>query len=338
MTSAPIFIDTDIGVDDAAAIAWLLRAGRVIGFSTVFGNSTVEHSTRNLLTLLETAGSAVPVTVGAAAPLVGDRPRVSVLLHGADGFWGAQGDYQLSDLPHDAPAAIAAAARANRDLILVALGPLTNIALAAQRFPQDMAGIRLVALGGAWRGGNTTPVAEFNTFADPHALEQVLASQMRVELVTLDAFDQVVVEPQVFLAALSAGGGQVGALLARILAPYFEALREFDTFVPSLPDVAAAIYALRPDLGRAEPAMVRVITDDNYAYGQTIIGLAAFEKLRLVASSAELNHLLDQIEANGWDMAEAIGNLLAREPDNALVIRAVDGPGMAALLSETLCD
>jgi inosine-uridine nucleoside N-ribohydrolase len=337
MTSAPIFIDTDIGVDDAAAIAWLLRAGRVLGFSTVFGNSTVEHSTRNLLTLLEVAGVDAPVTIGAAAPLVGDRPRVSVLLHGADGFWGAQRDYELSDLPHDAPAAIAAAARANRDLILVALGPLTNVALAAQRFPQDMAGIRVVVLGGAWRGGNTTPVAEFNIFADPHALEQVLASHMRVELVTLDAFDQVVVEPASFLAALDTRGGQVGALLARILAPYFDALREFDAFVPSLPDVAAAIYALRPDLGQAEPAMVRVITDDNYAYGQTIIGLASFEKLRLVASSAELNKLLDDAQAHGWDVAETVGNLLAREPDNALVVRTVDGPGMAALLTETLC-
>ncbi|HWQ12054.1 MAG TPA: nucleoside hydrolase, partial [Roseiflexaceae bacterium] len=152
-----LFVDTDAGVDDAVAIAWLLRAARVVGFSTVFGNSTVEDATRNLLTLLEAAGQRVPVAVGAAGPLAGERPRTATLIHGPDGFWGAQRRYDLCDLPHDAPAAIAAAARAHPGLTLVALGPLTNVALAAQRFPQELAGRRLVALGGAWRGGNTTP-------------------------------------------------------------------------------------------------------------------------------------------------------------------------------------
>jgi inosine-uridine nucleoside N-ribohydrolase len=338
MMSAPIFVDTDTGVDDAAAIAWLLRAARVVGFSTVFGNSTVEDATRNLLTLLDAAGRRAPVAVGAAAPLVGPRPRTGALVHGPDGFWGAQGSYDLSALPHDGPAAIAAAARAHRDLVLVALGPLTNVALAAQRFPRDMAGVRLVALGGAWRGGNTTPVAEFNAFADPHALERVLASGMRVELITMDAFDRVVVDPAPFLAALVERGGAVGALLARVLGPYFESLHEFDTAVPSLPDVAAAIHALHPEPGAAVPALVRVITAPGYAYGQTIIGATPADRLRLVVSDEELNALADEALASGRDLAAAIRDLHTREPDNALVVRDADGGRMVELLLATLCE
>ncbi|HWQ11926.1 MAG TPA: nucleoside hydrolase, partial [Roseiflexaceae bacterium] len=181
------------------------------------------------------------------------------------------------------------------------------------------------------------PVAEFNVFADPHALERVLAAGMRVELILLDAFDRVVVDPPVFLAALAGRGGAVGALLARILRPYFASLAEFDTGIPSLPDVAAAVYALYPELGAAVPALVRVITQRGYAYGQTIIGATPSDRLRLVVGDEELNALADEALASGRDLAAAIRELQARAPDNALVVHDVDGARMAEVLMELLC-
>ncbi|MEN9936291.1 MAG: hypothetical protein RLZZ387_2870 [Chloroflexota bacterium] len=334
MTTAPVFVDTDVGVDDAVAIAWLLRAAKVIGFTTVFGNSSVEDATSNLLTLLHAAGFChLPVAVGAAAPLVGARPRITTLIHGVDGFWGAQGSYDLVRLPHDAPSAIAAAARTYPAMTLVALGPLTNVALAVERFPADLAGVRVVALGGAWRGGNMTPVAEFNIYADPHALERVLAAGLRLELVTLDAFDRVVVDPEPFAQALAERCGPAGELLASMLPPYFGAVASLDG-VPSLPDVAAVVYALNPDLGTASPALVRVVTERCYAYGQTIFGFAPAERLRLVASDEELNALVEA--AGGLDLEAAVREIEQGARDNALVVCDVDGAAMAELLCTVL--
>lgn len=337
MSAAPIFVDTDAGADDAVAIAWLLRAARVVGFTTVFGNSTVENATRNLLTLLRAAAHDLPVTIGAAEPLASRRPRTGELVHGRDGFWGAQGSFDLAGLAADAPAAIAEAARAHPDLVILALGPLTNVALAARRFPAVMAGVRLVALGGARRGGNTTPVAEYNVYCDPQALDEVLGSGMRVELVTLDAFDKVVVDPEPFAAALESRGGAAGMLLARVLRPYFASLEDFDTAVPSLPDVAAAVYALHPELATAHGALVRVITDASYAFGQTVIGVHPADRLRLTVDDAELDATIDAGLAAGQGLADIILEIQRREPDNALVIDDVDGARMAALLEATLC-
>src|SRR3954452_24576216 len=89
-----IFVDTDIGVDDGVAISWLLRnpAAKVIGCTTVAGNTTVENATHNLLTLLEVADCQVPVTMGASAPLEVPAyyPGISALVHGPSGLWFEQ--------------------------------------------------------------------------------------------------------------------------------------------------------------------------------------------------------------------------------------------------------
>jgi inosine-uridine nucleoside N-ribohydrolase len=333
------WIDTDTGVDDAAAIAWLLRnsMAHVLGFTTVFGNSSVTNATANLLTLLDAAAVRLPITIGAAEPLAGSAPRGGELVHGLDGFWGAQGRYNLANLPDDAAGALLEAARANPGLTILALGPLTNLALAAEREPQAMHTARIVAIGGAWRGGNTTPVAEFNIFCDPLALERLLAAGMRVELVTLDAFDRVVVEPEPFLAALGERGGRVGALLACVLGPYFQALTALDAGPMSLPDVAAPIYALHPELGRPVSAVVRVITQPGYAFGQTIIGANPSDRVRLTLSVSEINELFDTAWASGRNYGQLIHEALARTHDNALVIADVDGERMAELLLTGLC-
>ena len=202
----PLFVDTDMGVDDAVAVAWLLaqQSARIVGFSTVFGNATVEHVTANLLTLLDAAGCQIPITMGAAAPLVFPPYWAGALVHGPDGFWGAQEPHDLRGLPHDAPAALAAAARTTPGLTILALGPLTNLALAVQTYPEDLAGAHVIALGGARHGGNTTPLAESNIYVDSHALEIVLDSSLQVELVMRDAFDQLEVEAEHFVAQLAA--------------------------------------------------------------------------------------------------------------------------------------
>jgi inosine-uridine nucleoside N-ribohydrolase len=335
----PLLIDTDIGVDDAVALAWILRRpeAQVVGFTTVAGNTSLDNATANLLTLLDAAGLDIPVTVGADRPLTGQRPRTASLVHGPDGLWGAQEPHDWRALPDDAPAAIADAARAHPGLILVALGPLTNFALAAQRFPEALAGARLIALGGARHGGNTTPVAEFNIFADPVALDVVLQSRLKTELVLLDAFDTLQVEPAPFLHGLEQKGDRVSNLLVRSLRPYFAAVAEFDTGVQSLPDPAALIYALRPELATVSPAFVQVITEPGITWGQTVVALSEFERARMLLPPEEFNDLVEQAFVAGHDVNVAIRDALRGPTINALVVPKIVAAEMSRLLVADLC-
>jgi inosine-uridine nucleoside N-ribohydrolase len=336
--AGPIFVDTDIGIDDAFAVAYLLREPRaqLVGFTTVFGNTSVENATRNLLTLFDAADVSHPITVGAADPLVFPRHRTSAFVHGPDGFWFNQGAYDISDLPNDAPAAIAAAARANPATTFIALGPLTNFAEAVQRFPADMAGRRVIVLGGAKVGGNVTPVAEFNIYADPQAFEQVLASQMQVELVTLDAFEQVQVNPERFIERLNRRGGELGALLARLLPLYAQVTTQGAGGPVAIPDLAAVTYAVDANLGTPVSALVKVMTDSSYTRGQTIIATEFSDKILLIASSEELSALADQAFTPGFDLNAALFAIAQREPDNAQVILEVDERRMLRLVERAL--
>lgn len=346
----PLFVDTDLGVDDAVAIAWLLnnRSANILGFSTVAGNTTVENATANLLTLLASANRLdLPVTLGSAAPLEFPTTRIGAFVHGPDGLWFNQQPYDLTQIPTDAPAVIAAAARAHPDLTLIALGPLTNIARAVQQFPADLAHRRLIALAGAQKTGNTTPVAEFNSYVDPHALDIVLGSDLDVTLITCEAFVQLQVDSVLFPRRLSQRGGRSGQLLAAALSPYLQfhtgraerpqrdATRQRQRTV-AIPDAAAVIYALHPELGRRTSALVQVMTVDNLSRGQTIIGTELTARIPMIANDAELSALADQAFLPDFDLNAALMGILQRQPDNAHVVLDIDGRAMRRMLERGL--
>jgi inosine-uridine nucleoside N-ribohydrolase len=321
----PIFVDTDIGIDDAVAVSWLLNNRKVnlVGFTTVYGNASVENTTRNLLTLLDVAErESIPVTIGAAEPLELPRYRAGVALHGLDGFWFNQQPKDISSLPTDANAALISAVENNPGLTILALGPLTNIARAIQSDPDALAGVRIVAVGGG-TSGNTTPVAEFNAFLDPHALDVVLASSANLELFTLDAFDQPTLDTEAFVDRLASDGGAVGQLLAAILPPHFQAIAS-DGIAgeASLPDAAAAIYAVESDLGTGTSALVKVLTSGP-GRGQTIIAETVNERVSLIGDPEEISVIAESIFIPGFDINTAIFQILQREPDNAVVVSDV---------------
>jgi purine nucleosidase/pyrimidine-specific ribonucleoside hydrolase len=193
-------IDTDPGIDDALALllAWGTPLLAVEWITTVAGNVPVDVATRNLARLLHLRPpTRLPrVAAGAARPLA--RPLVTATAyHGDDGL----GD--LDDWPEppafdgdvEAAALIVQAAReAAGALTLIALGPLTNIAVAVQRDAAAMAAIgRVVVMGGAVDvAGNVTPSAEFNIHVDPEAAARVIDAGLALDLVPLDATRQAV--------------------------------------------------------------------------------------------------------------------------------------------------
>ena len=173
--SIPLIIDVDTGIDDAFGLLYALAqpSVRLIGVASVAGNVDLAKATRNTRAVLALGGRTdIPVWPGCAAPLL-RAPEDASVIHGATGLGYAVLPEPPGDpSPTHAIDAILAAAREHAsELVLVATGPLTNIAAALLRDPALPRRLkRFVLMGGAFREpGNVTPAAEFNIWHDPEA-------------------------------------------------------------------------------------------------------------------------------------------------------------------------
>jgi purine nucleosidase len=180
-------IDTDTASDDAVALIMALRAPdvKVAAITTVAGNVPVEQATRNALYVAELCGSDVPVYSGADRPLLREYVNAE-WFHGKDGL----GDHgypapQRSAQTDHAVEAIIDTVQVTPGIVIVTLGPLTNVALALARAPGIVENVsRCVVMGGApCCEGNVTPAAEYNMWVDPEAARIVLRSGIPIELV-----------------------------------------------------------------------------------------------------------------------------------------------------------
>jgi purine nucleosidase len=180
-------IDTDTASDDAVALIMALRAPdvRVAAITVVAGNVDAQQATRNALYAVELCGADVPVYTGAAKPLVREYQNAT-WFHGRDGL----GDHnypaarEVAKETHAVEAMIETI-EANPGVVLVTLGPLTNVALAVSRNPAIVSNVsRCVVMGGApCCEGNVTPAAEYNIWVDPEAASIVMRSGLPIELI-----------------------------------------------------------------------------------------------------------------------------------------------------------
>ena len=216
-----LIIDTDPGIDDAMAIAYAAAAPEIdlIGLTTVFGNTHVHQSSRNARFLLHKLGSDAPVAEGASFPLGTDTHAPSEHVHGSEGF----GD--LTEIPqigqnHPLTAAeflVSQAQEHKGELVVCAVGPLTNIADAMQLDPEFAGNIkRLVIMGGAvFCPGNITDHAEANIYHDAKAADVVFSSPPDTVVVGLDVTLKTLYETADF-DALAKRSPDMGAFLRDI--------------------------------------------------------------------------------------------------------------------------
>ncbi|MGH3961365.1 nucleoside hydrolase [Mycobacterium sp.] len=303
MSGSPVFVDVDTGVDDALALVYLLASpeAELVGIASTGGNVAVDQVCRNNLGLLQLCrANGVPVSKGADQPLCCPM-RPPGKAHGPNGLGYAElppGEYRLTG--YDSATAWVRAAHAHRgELIGVATGPLTNLALALRAEPALPTLLRrLVIMGGAYDyRGNTNPVAEWNISVDPEAAAEVFAA-WAVEaadrlpvLCGLDLTRHIAMTPDI-LARLAAAADATTTVmdaddergtrsaasnpLIRVIEDamrfYFEAHYDHGHgYVAHLHDPLAAAAALDPQLVTTQPATVDVELTGTLTRGMTVV-------------------------------------------------------------------
>jgi inosine-uridine nucleoside N-ribohydrolase len=276
-TGARVVVDTDPGIDDALALLLALRSPecRIEAITTVAGNVPVDVGTANVARILGVARPATPPVVGTgqAEPLM--RPLVTATeYHGEDGLGGLASELPEArldrDTGHAASLLVQAARRWGAELTVVALGPLTNLALAVEQDVDALRAVRqIVVMGGsAAVGGNVTPAAEFNIFVDPEAAARVFDAGLPLTLVPLDVTMQVVWSPE-RIGRLADGADSVGRF-ARALAERAIARPGGDAGVV-MHDPLAVGVALDPSLVQALTLPVAVETAGTLTRGMTVV-------------------------------------------------------------------
>ncbi len=271
----PILLDTDPGIDDTMAIFYAMADPEIelVGMTTVFGNVFTPDGTRNALALCELAGQNIPVAEGAHVPLVQPQHPPADFVHGKHGLGNAtlpEPQSKADSRPAHQFIAETLAARPG-EITLVAVGPLTNIALTLQNHPEvTKTAKNVVVMGGAVRTpGNVNQYAEANIWNDPHAAEIVFAADWDVSLVGLDVTERIQCTPDDF-APMTNSSPKCGALMNEAAAFYFQFhIDSKGLNACFLHDPAAIICAQQPELFEMASTPITMRVDGEEA-GRTV--------------------------------------------------------------------
>ena len=307
----PLLLDVDTGIDDALALLYACASPEadLVAVTCIGGNVDARQVAANTLAVLELAGrSDVPVYLGSQQPLR-KALETSTETHGPRGLGYAELPAASAALAegHAADRIVELARSRPGELLLVTLGPLTNLALALDRepaLPRLLGG--WVFMGGVFRGaGNTTPTSEWNIHVDPDAAKACFAAWASAGTagrpnghpmplaMGLEVTEQARIRPEDLRHLAVRGGAQpldadplgrepleaVGSVVtspvlrfvADALRFYFEFHARYDGFYGAfIHDPFAVAAALDRALVKAEPVFVDVETGANLAHGMTV--------------------------------------------------------------------
>jgi purine nucleosidase/pyrimidine-specific ribonucleoside hydrolase len=310
-STTPIILDCDPGHDDAVAILLAVSSPAInlLAVTTCFGNCSIEDATRNALRILTLAGATdVPVGRGAGDPLVAPL-ELGNYVHGKSGLDGPEmpepafevSELSAVELMHSIISVH------NEPVTMVVTGPMTNMAQLLRSYPGDAKNIsEVIFMGGSTERGNHTPSAEFNTFADPEALQEVVDSGLPIRMVGLNLTHQALAVPEVVerMMAMDHVIGKTCAEWMGFFGSSYRAVWSFDS--PPVHDPCTIAALIDPTLITWQKTFLAVELEGKWSRGETITDLHnrfEFEPNAEVAltldSTRYWNLVLESIESLG---------------------------------------
>ena len=296
-----IILDCDPGHDDAIAI---LLAGsnpnlNLLGISVVAGNQTIEKTATNAFNVAKFLGIDVPIAIGCEFPMVRERV-ICAAIHGESGLDGFDfPNYEKTfDKRHGVQLIIDSVLN-NKDVTVVATGPLTNVAMALKMEPKLYKKIKeIVLMGGSIDHGNTSPAAEFNIMCDPEAAHVVFSSGIPVKMIGLNVTRKVLVTEQV-IERMNKINNSASDMFVKLMKTFNENQRKTFNMDGPLHDHATIASLIDDKLIEFQSMNVVIDISHGPSYGRT--NCDVFDYLHaphnaLVAMNIDVNRYWDIIE------------------------------------------
>lgn len=273
--------DTDPGIDDAFALSYLHESEifDVKMVSSVAGNVKLANTTRNLRGLVKAMDWDIPIHRGLAKPLFGPQVLAEEF-HGVDGLSGYLfDDNDLADIS-DKPSidAMADVLRANDQVLIIAVGPLTNIGSLILAHPELKGKIsEITIMGGVVGTGNTTPVAEFNIYADPEAAKIVFESGIRVNMVGLNVTTKTYYNTAMH-EKFKKSDKKINKILADIMDRRIAKTGAEENYTTYMHDTLTVMYHTNPEIFESTMVHMDVETKGEFTRGMTVADMRAVSK------------------------------------------------------------
>ncbi len=276
MNRIPVIIDCDPGVDDTAALLLACQMPEldIRAVTTVAGNVGLDKTTANAKRVRRAIGANFPIYCGADKPMFREL-HTAAEFHGADGFGGVELPIPDDVLPEEKAwdAIYRIAKELNGELVLIAVGPMTNVGIALAKYKELPKLIKkIVIMGGAAIGGNVTPAAEFNIYVDPEAADMMFCCGIPVHMCGLDVTMKAYITPEE-LEEIAAFGTPQAKLFHDVLQKGLEKYVGWGKPGAALHDPAAVLYTVYREMFTAEEAGVRVETKGPLTVGKTVTDL-----------------------------------------------------------------
>lgn len=267
MNKRKIIIDTDPGIDDlmALSVAGALEELDILAFSTVHGNVSLEHTTRNAQLISDLLELNIPIIKGAHKPLFYDKKEVSPV-HGKDGLANMYDHFRAkveikNNIDEGVKVLLDLIDKQEEKVTIIALGPLTNIAklILLDKDIKDKVD-EIHVMGGGFGLGNINELTEFNFYSDSHAARIVLNSGIPIVLSPLDLTHKIYFTEEEF-SKIEDSNDKLKFIK--------QSVEFYISFDPYMHDVCSVLTLVRPDLFEFESVDVGMVIGGGIADGQS---------------------------------------------------------------------
>lgn len=274
MKKTPVILDCDPGLDDIIAILMAHASERldIKAITVVAGNQTLDIVTENTLKLLDFVGIDLPVAKGYEKPL--ERNLVTAEeVHGQNGLDGLElpKSNKKPTKIHAIELMAEILEKSEEKVTIIALGPLTNVAMLLNTYPHLKEKIEKISLmGGAIRGGNKTPAAEFNIYVDPEAADYVFRSGLEIVMAGLDVTHQANVLPE-DIKRIEDLGNKTSKMVVQLVESMRKYHLKFGFDGCHLHDPVSVCYVIDPSMMTSKKYNVQIETKGEHTLGETVV-------------------------------------------------------------------